>query len=311
MDLTPIQTVPSIIFLNGKCLQNKSDFLVHATQNVLHITLPKNTRSTEPVYIIQLLETNAAAENPFSIRVHCLDNSHATIFEGYYLKNPKKLLEVHTLNEYMLYKNATLEHYLFTHARASSKLNHNFIIHQDENSQYTGTYLMTQKGEHHIDHAQNLHQSGAASTLRALILGRESQIKTLKTTTHHHAAHCTSQTLVRGIAHDNAETRCTGKIIVDPMASKTKAHLDAKKLLLSDTANVHILPELEIYHQDVQCTHGATIGYLDNDALFYLKSRGISDLDAKQLLISAFLQPVLEPIPPNDFVKDLHITNGY
>lgn len=306
------QTLSSIVLLNGECIKNSSSFLINATDNVLHITIPKNTQSTEPVYIIHLLDNPGLnTQNPLSIRVHSLENSHATIFEGYYLNNSRKPLNIHTLNEYTLSKQATLQHYLFAQALSTESLTQHMVIHQEQDSQYTNALLKTHPGQHHTDLTLHLNQSGASATVRALLLASETQIKTFKIMTHHHAPHCTTKTVVRGIANDIAQSHVTGTIMVHPKASQTNAHLDVKQLLLSEKAIAHIKPELEIYHHDIQCTHGATIGHLDEEALFYLKSRGLSDTDSKNLLISAFMQPILEHIPPNAITDTLKKAHGY
>ena len=104
----------------------------------------------------------------------------------------------------------------------------------------------------------------------------------------------------------------TGTIVVAPNAYKTEARLDNKHLLLSKHAEAKTKPELEIHNGDIHCTHGATIGYLDQDALFYLKSRGIPEVEAKQLLVTAFIQPTLENIPTTALTQHIQgMLHGY
>ncbi len=94
-----------------------------------------------------------------------------------------------------------------------------------------------------------------------------------------------------------------GKIFVQPLAQKTNAYQSNKNILLSDTASVNTKPQLEIFADDVKCSHGCTIGQLDEEGLFYLRSRGISEKSAKSLLVHAFAIDILEHIKPEPIRK--------
>jgi Fe-S cluster assembly protein SufD len=112
----------------------------------------------------------------------------------------------------------------------------------------------------------------------------------------HAADHCDSFELYKGIVSGRARAIFNGRIIVRPDAQKTDAKQSNRNLLLSDQALVHTRPQLEIYANDVKCTHGATIGRLDADAMFYLRSRGIGEDEARDVLIHAFLKELLDRI---------------
>ena len=108
---------------------------------------------------------------------------------------------------------------------------------------------------------------------------------------------CSSHTHFKGVLDDASEGVFQGKVIVRPDAQKTDGRQMTNALLLSRDAAMNAKPELEIYADDVQCAHGSTIGELDKDALFYLRSRGIDEMTARQLLISAFLDEALDYAP--------------
>ncbi|MDZ5646188.1 Fe-S cluster assembly protein SufD [Nitrospirillum sp. BR 11828] len=112
----------------------------------------------------------------------------------------------------------------------------------------------------------------------------------------HVAANCTSREVVKGVIDGKGRAVFQGKIIVRPDAQKTDGHQLNRALLLSDTAEIDAKPELEIYADDVKCSHGATAGELDEEALFYLRARGIPADTARALLIAAFLDEVAEEI---------------
>lgn len=114
----------------------------------------------------------------------------------------------------------------------------------------------------------------------------------------HAAPHCRSQQTVRGLAWDRARGVFNGKVVVQPGAQKTDSEQRIANLLLSDKAEINAKPELEIYADDVKCAHGATFGQLDEAALFYLRSRGVSESAARSLLVYSFANEILQHIEP-------------
>lgn len=112
----------------------------------------------------------------------------------------------------------------------------------------------------------------------------------------HAVGHCTSHEFYRSVLDDKSRVVFNGRVIVRDGAHQTEAHQTNHNLLLSSEAEIDTKPELEIYHDDVKCTHGATIGQLDDEALFYLRSRGLSEAAARALLIQAFGDKVLQSI---------------
>jgi Fe-S cluster assembly protein SufD len=134
---------------------------------------------------------------------------------------------------------------------------------------------------------------GAECTLDGLYVADGESLVDTHTTIDHAKPHCPSHERYKGILAGRARAVFNGKIIVRPDAQKTDAKQTNRALLLSDHAQVNTKPQLEIFADDVKCTHGAAIGQLDDDALFYLRARGISEIDARNLLIHAFAAEVL------------------
>lgn len=112
----------------------------------------------------------------------------------------------------------------------------------------------------------------------------------------HAVPNCESEELYKGVYADKSKGVFSGTIIVREGAQKTNAIQNNQGLLLSDTASLHTKPQLKIWADDVKCTHGATIGQLDQEALFYIRSRGVGELDAKKLLVKAFAGEVFQGI---------------
>jgi len=119
----------------------------------------------------------------------------------------------------------------------------------------------------------------------------------------HRAPHCSSRQTQKGIVDDSGRAVFQGKILVRPDAQKTDGYQLSQTLLLSREAEIDVKPELEIYADDVKCSHGATSGRLDKDALFFLRSRGIPEAEARALLIQGFIDGALDEID-HDAVRD-------
>ena len=144
---------------------------------------------------------------------------------------------------------------------------------------------------------------GGEATLNGLYLADGDRLVDNHTVIDHATAHCPSHELYKGVLGGKARAVFNGKIFVREDAQKTNAKQTNKALLLSDDAQINTKPQLEIFADDVKCTHGAAIGQLDEDALFYLRARGIGRIDARDLLIRAFAGEVLQQVAP-DAIRD-------
>ena len=138
---------------------------------------------------------------------------------------------------------------------------------------------------------------GAGLDLAGLYLCPGSERVELRVLVRHTSGGCTSRQLFKGIVGGTARAAFDGLIYVAQDAQKTQAYQENHTLLLSGTAFAESRPQLEIYADDVQCSHGATTGYLNPDELFYLRSRGIPEAEARRLQMAAFLAPVLSRLP--------------
>lgn len=116
------------------------------------------------------------------------------------------------------------------------------------------------------------------------------------TVVDHRVAHCSSNELYKGVIFGSAKSVFNGKVFVRPDAQKTNAFQSNATILMSDQATHYSKPELEIYADDVKCSHGSTTGQMDEEAVFYLRSRGLGTEDARRLLVSAFVNDVLDRI---------------
>ena len=224
------------------------------------------------------------------------DNSQASIVETYagpdgarYFTNP--------VTEIVLGENAVLDHYKLQ--RESLEAYHVGAI-------YVRTARSANCASHSVsiggalvrnDVVAVLGGEGSECTLNGLYLADRQRLVDNHTTIDHATAHCDSREIYKGILADRARGVFNGKIIVRPDAQKTDAKQTNRALLLSEDAQVNSKPELEIFANDVKCTHGAAVGQLDENAVFYLRSRGFGLVEARHMLIHAFLGDVLQRMP--------------
>jgi len=145
------------------------------------------------------------------------------------------------------------------------------------------------------------------SYLNGLYVLDGTQVVDNHTLVDHAMPHCHSNELYKGIIDDKAQGVFNGKIWVRPDAQKTNAYQSNKNLLLSNEASMNAKPQLEIYADDVKCSHGATTGQLDEEALFYLRARGIGEGVARALLNHAFAADVIEQIE-NETIRQQLLT---
>ena len=144
-----------------------------------------------------------------------------------------------------------------------------------------------------IDVSIDLTGPGAEAHIKALYLCGADEKVNFHIVMHHRAPSCHSTQLIKGIAGGTAQVQFHGVIVVAPDAQQTEAYQENHNIVLTDQARVETRPQLEIYADDVKCSHGATVGQLNADELFYMRSRGIPEAEAKTLQMLSFLSPVI------------------
>lgn len=153
----------------------------------------------------------------------------------------------------------------------------------------------------HTVHA-NLNGKGANFTLRNLQFGDQTQHLDTTVEVKHNAPATRAEVLARNVVNGKAKAILQGKFAVAQAAQQTDANMQIKSLLLSDSARAYAKPELEIYADDVKCAHGNSSGALDDEALFYMRSRGLNENDARKLLMQSFVMEMLNALPPQSAI---------
>ena len=134
---------------------------------------------------------------------------------------------------------------------------------------------------------------GAEAHIKALYLCKADEMVNFRILMHHRAPGCKSTQLINGIVGGRAQVHFDGTIVVAPDAQQTEAYQENHNIVLTEEAKVVTQPQLEIYADDVKCSHGATVGQLNADELFYMRSRGIPEAEARTLQMLSFLSPVI------------------
>jgi len=266
------------------------------------LSIPAHTILDTPIHVLFVtspavgaLDARATMTHP-RVVVVLGDDSQASIVESYAGPNGAAYL-TNAVTEVVLGESAVLDHY--TLQREGARSYHMAALHaRAARSANLRAHAISLGGSLVRNEVTVvLDGEGVECTLNGLYLADDRRVVDNHTTIDHAKPHCGSREIYKGILSDAARAVFNGKIIVRPDAQKTDAKQTNRALLLSDNASINTKPQLEIFANDVKCTHGAAVGQLDDEAIFYLRSRGLSDAEARHFLIRAFAGDVLNRLP--------------
>lgn len=262
-----------------------------------YIHLAPGTVVDAPIQL--LFVSTASTGDAFVAHPHNLivaeDNSQAVIIESYAGSDEGGYF-TNAITEVSTGRNAVIEHYKLQ--QEGLKAFHIGALHarQDRDSAFVSHAIDLGGALVRNDIRTLLDAEGADCTLNGLyVVGRRQHVDN-HTHIDHAKPHGTSREYYKGILDGMARGVFNGRVVVHPDAQKTDAHQSNKNLLLSENAEMDTKPQLEIYADDVKCSHGATVGQLDSDAIFYFQTRGISADEARSLLIYAFASDIVSRI---------------
>jgi Fe-S cluster assembly protein SufD len=286
--------------LNKLASQNSHAFKQLNTifmQDGAFIHLASHAQLNQPIYLV-FINTEDQNTPMHTLRnlIIAEENSQANIIENY-LSIGQNNYFTNTLTEIMLYKNAQITHYKLEQENQKAFHIGTVEVQQHDHSHFTSHSFAFGGALVRSDINIQLAAEHTTCTLNGLYLASGKQHIDHHTTVNHLKPHGTSREYYKGVLMDRARAIFNGKVQVAEGAYKTNAQQTNKNLLLSSEAEIDTKPQLEIYADDVQCTHGAAVGQLDEDALFYLRARGINEAQARSLLIYAFIQELFEQIP--------------
>jgi Fe-S cluster assembly protein SufD len=269
------------------------------------ICLPPNAVIEKPINLLYLSGLN---DQPFASHPRNLiilsENSQATVIESYIGLNDSDYFN-NTVTEVCMKHNAHLQHYKIQQESMQAYHIGNLKITQAKDSQVESHSISLGGALVRNDIHSLLEAEGAGIRMNGLYMATGKQHVDNHTRVDHLQPHTSSHEIYHGVLNDHARGVFNGKVIVHKDAQKTDAVQSNANLLLSDNAEVDTKPELEIYADDVKCAHGATVGQLDQDMLFYLRSRSIDENTAKSLLTYAFADEVIRRITLDPIRKRL------
>lgn len=272
------------------------------SNNRLTIKVDKNTVVSKPIIIINIaFDQGEAVLLNMEQKVILEENAEVQILEDYL--NPSETdFNLNTYTEYEVAKNANL---------------HLNIYQEEENFYFIGNRVFNQDRDSNIFitnpilngslvrnyYLANINGENAHYEINGFFMNENKTHTDTRIRINHNAPNCTSNQLFRGVMNDESVGVFNGKVYVAQAAQKTNAYQSNKNLVLSDEATIYTKPELEIYADDVKCSHGATTGQLDEEAVFYCMQRGIPKEKAKSLITYAFAQESLRDMK-NEAIKD-------
>lgn len=266
-------------------------------QDLLVLELAADTRLEQP---LELLHVSLPGTEPSSHHLRCVVNlgphAQATLIERYAGFDEARHLTNSTTHIHLA---AGAE---LTHVRLQEESLQGFhigraLVQQAADSQYISHNVHTGAAWARLDLATDLNAPGASAELDGLYAVNGRQHADNHTYISHLAHHTTSRELYRGVLDGHGRAVFNGKVLVAKHAAKTDSSQSNHNLLLSPGAEIDTKPELEIYADDVKCAHGATIGQLDEQQLFYLRSRGLDADTARALLVGAFAGHLVDRLP--------------
>ena len=261
-----------------------------------YIYIPKNVEVQKPIQIVNFT-TGAEIATMMQPRnlIVVEENAHVQIIERHQSLNSNAVLS-NVVTEVFAARNATVDYYKIQNDNLNASLVDNTFIEQKTNSEVSvHTFSF---GGNITRNNLNFYQRGEhiISILKGITIIEDKQHVDHHTLVHHIEPNCESHQDYKGIYDERSTGVFNGKVIVEKEAQKTNAYQQNNNVLVSDKATVNAKPQLEIFADDVKCSHGCTIGQLDDDALFYMQQRGIPKKEGKALLMYAFANTVLDSV---------------
>ena len=260
------------------------------------IYIPKKTVAEKPIEIIHFSsgEQDSLWLQPRNLIV--IDkNSQVQIIERHQSLKQHSVV-TNSVTEIYVHEEAFVDYYKLQNDLTTASLIDNTYIQQEKNS-HASVHTFSLGGKLIRNNLRYFHKGEhILSTLKGVTILEGKQHVDHSTMVHHSQPNCESHQDYKGIFSERSEGVFNGQILVDKIAQKTNAFQQNNNVLLDDKATVNSKPQLEIFADDVKCSHGCTIGQMDEEALFYMRSRGIPKKEAKALMTYAFANNVLESV---------------
>ena len=276
---------------NAFCELNKA-----LNQNGFVLHVPKNTKIEKPIHIFYLSQnqTENTIYNPHNLLV-VEEGAAVEIIESHH-NFDDSFVFTNSVTEIIVGKNAKADwHKLQNDSNTSYLVDHSFAKQERDSLATVNTFSFGGKlVRNNLDFIHN--GENINSFMNGITIIGDEQLVDHHTAVHHKQPNCESYQNYKGIYKDKAKGVFNGKVFVDKIAQKTNAYQQNNNILLNEGATIDTKPQLEIFADDVKCSHGCTVGQLNEDAMFYLRARGISKKEAQALLLYAFANDTMQNI---------------
>ena len=261
----------------------------------LLVVIPKGVHVEQPLYV-RIANTVEGGALFFRLLVIAEEGSSATLIEEYTSATPELAGYTNAVAELFVEQNAKLEYVSLQNLSMSTWhfANHHARVERDAELDWVAGGFGSKRGKTRIQN--DLAGQGATSRVTGAYFADGDQHLDYDTFQEHMAPNTTSDFAFKGALRDEATAVWRGMIRVEKEAQKTNAYQENRNLMLSEKAHADSIPGLEILANDVRCTHGATLGQVDREQLFYLMSRGLSRAEAERIIVRGFFQDILDRI---------------
>lgn len=264
-------------------------------QDGVLIYVPKGVTATKPIQIINVFDANAQLMAVRRLLIVLEDDAHAQVLVCDHTKGDNRYLALEVV-EVVAGRNATLDYYHMEESGAGTTRLSQLWARQGEGSNVLIDGITLTNGYTRNDFQIDVDGTHATTKLLGMAIATGDQHVDNHTLINHNAPKCQSNEMFKYVLNDDAIGAFAGKILVKPDCPKIDAYQGNRNIVASPTAKMYTKPQLEIYTDDVKCSHGATVGQLDQDALFYMQTRGISLPVAQKLLMQAFMSDVIDGV---------------
>lgn len=265
------------------------------------IEIAKNAVVDQPIQIIHITKGEKQLTN-FRTVITARAFSKASIIQGFFSEDSDQSF-TNSITEIIVEENAHLTLDKLQYEEETTTHINSEYVNQAKDSTFTLNTITLNGGLVRNNIHVNVNGQNCTTNMNGAYLLKGKQHVDNHTTVDHIAANCNSNELYKGVIDEKATAVFNGKVFVRKDAQKINAFQSNGNVLLSDDANVNSKPELEIYADDVKCSHGSTTGQLDEEAVFYLRARGLSEKSARKLMVSAFIGEVLEHLENDSVVS--------
>jgi Fe-S cluster assembly protein SufD len=264
-------------------------------QDGIFIYVPDNTTVPDVIQMVNVVDSDRNLMLHARNLVIIGKNSHLKLVQCDDSINHRTTF-INGVSEIFLDRNSSLDHYKLQNKDENSTLINSIYFYQEQGSELSSNAISLNGGIIRNSTEVKLMGENAAANIYGVYLMDRNQHIDNQVLIDHAVPRCQSNELFKGILDDHASGVFNGHVLVRKDAQQTNAYQTNKNILLTDKASIDSKPFLEIYADDVKCSHGATVGQLDNDAMFYIRSRGISESNARILLMYAFAAEVVNKI---------------